>query len=223
VLFALGTPVAFVALLAAFLLALCLRAIAIRLTARSLGLADRHESIWPRLREDVDPFGAVGVAIGGVGWGKMLSVDDIPRYRGRFRPAMVFLAGPLVNIVLGEILVGVYAVAFPGSIASYVSPGSVLLGIGGLPTAEVVVLSLGIGLLSFGVLGLIPIPPLDGFGIMYNALRRPGASIQWMRLWFEEKNIGVVILVACCLVPLPGPILLHVVDALDSLFLIWWG
>jgi Zn-dependent protease len=222
VLFALGTPVAFAALLAAFLLALCLRAIAIRLTARSLGLADRHESIWPRLREDVDPFGAVGVAIGGVGWGKMLSVDDIPRYRGRLRPALVFLAGPLVTIVLGEILIAVCAVAFPDDL-SYLSPGSVLLGIGGLPAGQVVLLSLGIGLLSFGVLGLIPIPPLDGFGIMYNALRRPGASIQWMRLWFEEKNIGVVILVACCLFPLPGPILLRIVDAIDSLFLLWWG
>jgi Zn-dependent protease len=222
VLFALGTPVAFLALLAAFLLALCLRAIAIRLTARTLGLADRHESIGPRLREDVDPFGAVGAAIAGVGWGKMLSVDDIPRYRGRGRAAMVFLAGPLVNIVLGEILLGAYAVAFPGNDLSLLSPGSVLLGVGG-PAGQVVLLSLGVGLLSFGVLGLIPIPPLDGFGIMYNALRRPGASTQWMRLWFEEKNIGVVILVACCLFPIPGPILLHIVDALDSLFLLWWG
>jgi Zn-dependent protease len=222
VLFALGTPVAFAALLAAFLLALCLRAIAVRLTARSLGLADRRESIGPRLREDVDPFGAVGAAIGGVGWGKMLSVDEIPRHRGRFRAAMVFLAGPLVNIVLGEILAGAYAVAFPDNDLSYLSPADVLLGIGG-PAGQVVLLSLGVGLLSFGVLGLIPIPPLDGFGIMYNALRRPGASIQWMRLWFEEKNIGVVILVACCLFPLPGPILLRLVDALDSLFLLWWG
>ncbi|WP_030437932.1 hypothetical protein [Actinoplanes subtropicus] len=221
-LFALRTPVAFVALLAAFLLALCLRAIAIRLTARSLGLADHRESIWPRLREDVDPFGAVGVAIGGVGWGKMLSVDEIPRHRGRFRAALVFLAGPLVNIVIGEILLGAYAIAFPDSGMQYLSPGSVLLGVGG-PVGQVVLLSLGVGLLSFGLLGLIPIPPLDGFGIMYHALRRPGASIQWMRLWFEDKNIGVVILLACCLFPLPGPILLHIVDALDSLFLLWWG
>ena len=220
-LFALRTPVAFAALLVAFLLALCLRAIAIRLAARSLGLADRHESIGPRLREDVDPFGAVGAAIAGVGWGKILSVDDIPRFRGRGRAAMVFLAGPLVNIVLGEILFGAYVVAFPGSDLS-LSPGSVLLGVDG-PAGQVVLLSLGVGLLSFGVLGLIPIPPLDGFGIMYHALRRPGASIQWMRLWFEDKNIGTVILLACCLFPLPGPILLHIVDALDSLFLLWWG
>jgi Zn-dependent protease len=222
VLFALATPVAFAALLAAFLLALCLRAIAVRLTARTLGLADRRESIGPRPREDIDPFGAVGAAIAGVGWGKMLSVDDIPRYRGRLRAALVFLAGPLVNIVLGEILVGAYAVAFPGDDLSYLSPSDVLLGVRG-PAGQVVLLSLGVGLLSFGVLALIPIPPLDGFGIMYNALRRPGASIQWMRLWFEEKNIGVVILVGCCLFPLPGPILLHIVDALDSLFLLWWG
>jgi len=221
VLFALRTPVAFAALLVAFLLALCLRAIAIRLAARSLGLADRHESIGPRLREDVDPFGAVGAAIAGVGWGKILSVDDIPRFRGRGRAAMVFLAGPLVNIVLGEILFGAYVVAFPGSDLS-LSPGSVLLGVDG-PAGQVVLLSLGVGLLSFGVLGLIPIPPLDGFGIMYNAVRRPGASLQWMRLWFEEKNVGVVILVVCCLFPIPGPILLRIVDALDSLFLLWWG
>jgi len=222
VLFALATPKAFAALLLAFLLALCLRAIAIRLTARTLGLADRHESISPRLREDVDPFGAVGAAIGGVGWGKMLSVDDIPRHRGRFRAALVFLAGPLVNIVLGEILLGAYVLAFPGNDLSGLSPGNVLLGVRG-PTGQVVLLSLAVGLLSFGVLGLIPIPPLDGFGIMYHALRRPGASIQWMRLWFEEKNIGVVILLACCLFPLPGPILLHVVDALDSVFMLWRG
>ena len=221
-LFALGTPVAFVALLLAFLLALCLRAIAIRLTARTLGLADRRESIGPRLKEHVDPFGAVGAAISGVGWGKMLSVDEIPRHRGRFRAALVFLAGPLVNIVLGEILVVAYAVAFPGTDLSYLSPAGVLLGVGG-PAGQVVLLSLGVGLLSFGLLALIPIPPLDGFGVMYHALRRPGAGIQWMRLWFEDKNIGVVILLACCLFPLPGPILLRVIDALDSLFLLWWG
>ena len=150
----------------------------------------------------------------------MLSVDEIPRHRGRFRAALVFLAGPLVNIVLGEILVVTYAVAFPGTDLSYLSPAGVLLGVGG-PAGQVVLLSLGVGLLSFGLLALIPIPPLDGFGVMYHALRRPGAGIQWMRLWFEDKNIGVVILLACCLFPLPGPILLHIVDALDSLLLFW--
>ncbi|MFD0521768.1 hypothetical protein [Paractinoplanes durhamensis] len=76
-LFALGTPVAFVALVVSFLLGLTVRAVAVRVVARSLGLADRNEGIAPRLREDIDPFGAVGAALGGMGWGKMISVDEI--------------------------------------------------------------------------------------------------------------------------------------------------
>jgi Zn-dependent protease len=196
VLYSLGHPVAFAALVVSFLLALVLRAIAVRLTARSLGLAGRGESITPRLREDVDPFGAVAAAIGGMGWGKMLTVDDVPRWRGRGRAAAVFAAGPLTCIVVGELILGAVALAYPGNGFAYAYPSDILLaGYGPAVTfGEQVLLSLGVGLLTFGLLALIPIPPLDGFGILHNALRRPGAGIQWMRLWFEEKNIGVVIL-----------------------------
>ncbi len=69
-LFALGRPVVFAGLLLAFLLAVVLRAFAVRFTARGLGLVDRRESVAPRLREDVDPFGAVAVAVGGAGWAR---------------------------------------------------------------------------------------------------------------------------------------------------------
>jgi Zn-dependent protease len=223
VLFALGTPVAFAALVVSFLLGLALRAVAVRLAARTLGLADRREAIGPRPREDVDPFGAVGAAIGGMGWGRMLSVDEVPRTRGRGRAAMVFLAGPLTCIIVGEVLLGAYAIAYPDNPLAYIGPADVLLGLRGLPYAQQVLLSLAVGVLCFGLLALIPIPPLDGFGIMYNAVRRPGASLQWMRLWFEEKNVGTVVLLACCLFPLPGPILLRVIDAIGLFFMRLWG
>jgi hypothetical protein len=88
---------------------------------------------------------------------------------------------------------------------------------------EQVLLSLGVGLLSFGLLALVPMPPLDGFGILYNAVRRPGAALQWMRLWFEEKNIGVVILVALSLFPFGGPYLLSLINLLGTLFLRVWS
>lgn len=221
-LFALGTPVAFAALVCSFLLGLVLRAVAIRITARRLGFAHRGESITPRLREDIDPFGAVAAALGGMGWGKALSVDEIPRHRGRGRAAMVFLAGPLTNIIVGEILIGAYALTYGGDLLSFLGPADVLLGIN-LPVGQTILLSLGVGLLSFGLLAIIPIPPLDGFGVLYNALRRPGNGIQWMRLWFEEKNIGVVILLACCLFPLPYSFLLRILDALGLLFVRLWG
>lgn len=221
-LFALGTPVAFAALVVSFLLGLVLRAVAVRLTARSLGLADRRESITPRLREDIDPFGAVAAALGGMGWGKALSVDEIPRHRGRGRAAAVFLAGPLTCIVVGEILIGGYALAYPGNLLSLIGPADVLLGID-LPVGEQILLSLGVGVLSFGLLAIIPIPPLDGFGVLYHALRRPGPGIQWMRLWFEDKNVGVLILLICCLYPLPYSFLMRILNALGLLFVRLWG
>lgn len=221
-LFALGEPVAFAALVVAFLLGLVLRAVAIRLTARGLGLTDRRESIIPRLREDIDPFGAVAAALGGMGWGKMISVDEVSRHRGRARAAAVFAAGPLTCIVVAEILLGVYALLFPDNLLAFYGPADVYYGIG-LPAGELALLSFAVGLLFFGLLALIPIPPLDGFGILYYALRRPGAGMQWMRLWFEDKNVGVLVLLILCLFPFGAPFLLQILNILGLLFVRIWS
>lgn len=225
-LFALGHPVAFAALVVSFLLGLVLRAVAIRLTARSLGLADRHESITPRLREDVDPFGAVAAAVGGMGWGKALPVDEVPRWRGRGRAAAVFLAGPLTCIVIAQVFLAAAGLGYNDGFLRFAFPSDVLLAgySGAVSFGEQILLSLGVGLLTFGLLALIPIPPLDGFGILYNALRRPGAGMQWMRLWFEEKNLGVVVLVGLSLLVFFGPpILLYILNILGVLFLRAWS
>jgi Zn-dependent protease len=225
VLYSLGHPVAFAALVVSFLLGLVLRAIAVRLTARSLGLADRRESITPRLREDVDPFGAVAAAIGGMGWGKVISVDEIPRWRGRGRAAAVFAAGPLTCIVIAQLLLAAAVVAYPDDLLAFAYPSDILLAgyPAGVSFGEQVLLSLGVGLLTFGLLALIPIPPLDGFGILYSAFRHPGSGMQWMRLWFEDKNIGVVILLALSLFPFGAPFLLNILDILGILFLRAWS
>ena len=224
-LYSLGHPVAFAALVVSFLLGLVLRAVAVRLSARTLGMADRNESIMPRLREDVDPFGAVAAAIGGMGWGKALSVDDIPRWRGRGRAAIVFASGPLTCIVIAQLFLAAAVVSYPDGLLQYANPSSILLGgyAGTVSFGEQILLSLGVGLLTFGLLALIPMPPLDGFGILYSALRRPGAGMQWMRLWFEQKNIGVVLLLALCLFPFGAPFLLNILDILGVLFLRAWS
>jgi Zn-dependent protease len=225
VLYSLGHPVAFVSLVVSFLLGLVLRAIAVRLSARTLGMADRSESIMPRFREDVDPFGAVAAALGGMGWGKALSVDDIPRWRGRGRAVIVFAAGPLTNLVIAQVLLATARIAYPDGLLQYINPSGVLLaGYGSdVSFGEQVLLSLGVGLLTFGLLSLIPIPPLDGFGILYSALRRPGAGMQWMRLWFEQKNVGVVVLLALCLFPFGAPFLVVILNVLGLPFLLAWS
>jgi Zn-dependent protease len=221
-LFALGEPVAFVALVVAFLLGLLLRAIAIRLTARTLRLAERRDPVTPRLREDVDPFGAVAAAVGGMGWGKPISVDEVPRYHGRGRAAAVFAAGPLACILVAQALFAAYVLLFPGNLLSVLNVSNVLRGFT-LPIGEQVLLSLAVGLLTFGLLALIPMPPLDGFGILWSALRQPGQGAQKMRLWLEEKNIGVLILLVFCFFPLNYPLLLVILDVLGVLFLRLWG
>jgi hypothetical protein len=224
VLFALGTPVAFVALVVSFLCGLMLRAVAIRFTARTVGLAERGDSLAPSLRRDIDPFGAVGAALGGMGWGKQLTVDDVPRWRGRGRAAAVFAAGPVACILAGELVLAGLALSMPDAgLFHDVSVAAVLYGVGDRPYHEQVLLSLGGGLLAFGLLALIPMPPLDGFGILYYALRRPGHGMQWMRLWFEEKNIGVVLLLLFGLFPAGYPLILRILDVLGNFFLLAWG
>lgn len=221
-LFALGEPVAFVALVGAFLLGLLLRALAIRITARTLRLTDRRDPVGPRPREDVDPFGAVAAAVGGMGWGKPISVDEVPRYHGRGRAAAVFAAGPAVCILVSQLLFAAYAIAFPDNLLSVLNLSDVLRGYP-LPLGEQVLLCLAVGLLTFGLLALIPIPPLDGFGILWSALRQPGAGAQQMRLWLEDKNLGVLILLVLCFFPLGYPFLLMILDVLGVLFLRLWG
>ena len=221
-LFALGEPVAFVALVVAFLLGLLLRAVAIRLTARTLHLSERRDPIAPRLREDVDPFGAVAAAVGGMGWGKPISVDEVPRTFGRGRAAAVFAAGPVACILVSQLLFLAYVLLFPDNLLSVLNMSNVLRGFT-LPLGEQVLLCLAVGLLAFGLLALIPTPPLDGFGILWSALRRPGNGAQQMRLWLEEKNIGVLILLLFCFFPLSFPLLLRILDVLGVLFLRLWG
>ena len=113
-----------------------------------------------------------------------------------------------------------FALTYPGSFVP--GPSTVLHGVRGDFGAQILV-SLAVGLLSFGLLELIPIPPLDGFGILYNAMNRPGQGLQWMRLWFEDKNIGVLVLLILCLFPLGSPFLLQILNALGLVFVRVWG
>jgi hypothetical protein len=224
VLFALAQPVAFAGLLVAFLLALVLRAYAIRITARSLGLTAGREPVTPRPREDVDPFGAVAVAVGGAGWGKTIDVDEVPRFRGRGRAAAVFAAGPLVVLLAAQFLFLIFRYAYPESFAlALLRPSDVLRGQFTAPYPMQFLLAVAVGLLAFGLLALIPVPPLDGFGLLWSAVRRPGSGLQGYRLWLDGRNLGVVILLACCFFPLGRPLLMLPLDLIGTLFMRMWG
>jgi hypothetical protein len=119
-----------------------------------------------------------------------------------------------------------YVLLFPDNLLALLGPADILRGTTwiGQTIGDQILLGLAVGLLSFGLLALIPMPPLDGFGILYHAQRNPnGRGIQGYRLWFEDKNIGVLVLLICSLFPFGYPFLVLILNFLGLLFVRLWG
>jgi Zn-dependent protease len=197
VIFALAQPVSLAGLLLAFVVALALRATVQRFLARKLvpGVADRSLFL---LKRDADVFGFVGALFGGTGWGRPAPLPD---HHPGWRPhdvgkrAVVLLAGPLAPILLSQVLFALYPLLGGSpSVIAFATPGNALLGLPGPPLDQFLV-SLAVGLFCFGLLDLVPLPPLDGWGLLRLAVRREGPGMQRARYWLDEQNVGTGILV----------------------------
>lgn len=225
-LFALSRPIALAGLALAFVLGLILRVVAIRVVQRR-----RVPAGWdaPRrsggklldARRDVDIFGLVAAVVGGTGWGK--KSEDVGMAPA---PVRVLLAGPVAVILAAQVaFLGFVLVADPVGLSA-LNASSVLRGevIGGT-SLQMFLLSLAIGLLCFGLLALVPLPPLDGWGLLRHAVKRPGTGFQKARHWLEEQNVGIAILLAGMLLPLFRglPLFLFVLDLVTWPFLLLWG
>jgi hypothetical protein len=221
VLFAIAQPAALVGLLVAFLLALTLRVAAMRLAARALGLRPPRGPLLLNPREDIDPFGAVAAAVAGTGWGRAVDIDAMPRWAGRGRRAAVVLAGPLVPLLAGLLALTAYRLAFAAPIID--NAGGLLRG-GWAPSfpAELL-LSFAFGLVGFGLLNLLPLPPLDGFSLLWVSMKHVGAAGARARSWLVENNIGVVVLLVMVFFPLNYPFLFLFLDLLGAPILWVWS
>lgn len=212
-LFALGDPLQLAILVAAAVVAVVLcgavqAAVAARLGDRAAQAAGRT-GLDPR--RHVDPFGAVGAVIGGVGWPRPVPVD--PRRLGSTgRLAAVLLSGPAVLVVLGLALL---AAASP-LVASLerLSPAAALLGqVSADPTVALLVLP-GCVFLSSGLLAFLPLPPLPGGRLLFAMGRRRTPGWQRAEHLLDEQNVGVAVLLALLVLRLSGsvPLLLSLLD-----------
>lgn len=204
-LWALGQPAAAVGLVGAFLLGLGLRALAQRAAARLLG--DRVP-LRPRPGTDVEPLGAVAVLLGGTGWGR--GTAD--------RGLLTLLAGPVAVLATSQLAIAAFWYAYPGDREALRlnRPSDVLRGVVASTMAEELMLSVAVGLLCFGLLALVPVPPLDGYQL---ARRAFGAGAPPPIV----DRVGVVVLLALLLVPVGGlPPLVRLLDLVGAPLLDLW-
>ncbi len=163
------------------------------------------------VRRDVDPYGVVAALIGGTGWGSAArGVADTRTRSG----VLALLAGPVAVIAASQLVFACYVLADlePMQLA-LLAPSDVLRGMAGEPSQQFV-LSAAVGLLAFGTVALLPLPPLDGWSLVNRLVRGPGRSWQKVRYWLEDRNIGALILLAAVLIPLFSgrPLLLWLLD-----------
>jgi len=149
-------------------------------TARNLG----RVSLNPLVH--LDPLGTLMILMTaitgfGIGWGKPVPVDP---YRLRYGPltgmGIVSLAGPVANLTTAAIL------AIPFRLGGATLPDMVLM------------LLYYVGMVNIGlaIFNLLPIPPLDGYGVLMGilgSLRRPWAY-RWSYNLARYERYGPMIL-----------------------------
>ena len=215
-LWALGQPAALVGLVVGFAVALAVRAAAQHLALRRVLGRSRLLDV----RRDFDIFGAVAAVIGGTGWGR-----KSPDVGASPPPLAVLLAGPAAVLIASQVAFAGYRVAGGDPLPLRVyAAADVLRGVPGSPLPQAL-LSFAVGLLAFGFLALLPLPPLDGWVLLRRSVRRPGSGFQRARYWLEEQNIGVVILLVGLILPLVGglPLLLLILNVVTLPVLRAWS
>jgi len=217
VLWALGQPVALAGLLAGFALAVVLRAVVQHAVASRGRFARRHRLFHPR--RDVDVFGAVAAVLGGTGWGRR--GPDGPD--GRPSTA-VLLAGPFAVLIASQLAFGAYKVAGDPLLLQLANASMVLQGVPGDAVSQLL-LSFAVSLLCFGLLALVPLPPLDGWGLVAGrAGPRPSQGFAKAQHWLDDQNLGVVILLIGLVIPLAAgaPLFLFLLDFVTApVFAAW--
>ena len=100
----------------------------------------------------LDPFGTIMLIFAGFGWGKPVPVNSANFANPKTGEILTSLAGPLANFVVALALAIPYNLTDPGSIAFVLLQSVMFL--------NIVIM----------VFNLLPIPPLDGGGVVVNFL-----------------------------------------------------
>jgi len=213
--FAILQPVALLGLVLGFAVSVVLRAVVQHAVAKRDPYGRRRTLFEPR--RDIDVFGVVAAVLGGTGWGKRLEGG---------RPAAL-LAGPFAVLALSQLSFLAYRLlGGDPALPQLYSASSVFRGVPSGLAWEKVLFSFAVSTLCFGLLALVPLPPLDGWGLLaHRAGSRPGQGFAKARHWLEEQNIGVVILLVGLIIPLAAgvPLFVFLLDVVTFPVIAIWG
>jgi Zn-dependent protease len=130
----------------------------------------------------LDPFGTLLLVLVGIGWGKPVPVAVEALRTGRTGMALVAASGPVANVVVALVVAGIFRIVD-------------LAGLGSDAALDLLYVAVAVNLL-LAILNLIPIPPLDGFGLVISLL--PERWEYRIRPW---AGYGVVVLLILLIVP----------------------
>lgn len=169
--------------------------------------ADRLGDSTPRMQgrvtinpvAHVDPFGLLALFFIGFGWGKPVMVDD-RNFKHRRRDGLIVdLAGVTMNLAL--------AIAFAGilKLLDIFLYDFLTTSVGGILIVMLIaVIRINIVLMIFN---LLPIPPLDGFGILTEVF-----NLREKDWYYQVYNNGFVILMVLLIFNVTGRILVPAVS-----------
>jgi Zn-dependent protease len=226
VLWALAQPAAMAGLVAAFVIGVGLRSAAQWSAARWLDLAgpgrnQRGGRVF-RIggaggRARLDPLGVMAACLSGTGWGRPAASPASRRER------WAVLAGPAAVLLASQAAFAAYHSAYPRmSLPLRLNrPSDVLHGALAPTTAAQLMLSVAVGLLCFGLVALLPVPPFDGYRLFDGHRLLGGGRSGWLT---AVERIAVVAVFALTVVPVAGrPPVLMALDTIAGPLVRFWA
>ena len=181
-------------------------------TAKNLGRVSLNPIVHMELIGTVVlPLLAIYLSVAGsafagfiIGWGKPVPVDLQNLRNPRRDDTLIALAGPAMNLILAVICMGI-------------AKAGLLMKGGGSMEAGSIILETGIMLVQVNLVlaffNLLPIPPLDGSHVLWNALR-----LSW-ESYFRAMQFGFILVIVAINIPAVRQFLFSTVKTAFNLLL----